>query len=117
MQRKTCKHRNERMRGRSANRERKKYFSFSLYSFLSLKPILHTPLTLSLDFLDAQSRPQDIFTERSGGVAAIVCDTAGNTVRQGYCYTCLAIGGVIPVGSLRYDHVIKDKVSTAPVPV
>ena len=27
------------------------------------------------------------------GVAAIVCDTTGNTVRQGYCYTCLAIGG------------------------
>ena len=23
-----------------------------------------------------------------------------NTVRQGYCYTCLAIGGVISVGSL-----------------
>ena len=33
------------------------------------------------------------FKERSGGVAAIVCDTTGNTVRQGYCYTCLAIGG------------------------
>ena len=33
------------------------------------------------------------FAERSGGVAAIVCDTTGNTVRQGYCYTCLAIGG------------------------
>ena len=29
------------------------------------------------------------FKERSGGV----CDTTGNTVRQGYCYTCLAIGG------------------------
>ena len=35
--------------------------------------------------------------ERSGGVAAIVCDTI---VRQGYCYTCLAIGGGISVGSL-----------------
>ena len=33
------------------------------------------------------------FKERSGGVAAIVCDTTGSTVRQGYCYTCLAIGG------------------------
>ena len=32
-------------------------------------------------------------TERSGGVAAIVCDTTGNTVRQRYCYTCLAGGG------------------------
>ena len=32
--------------------------------------------------------------ERSGGVAAIVCDTRGNTVRQGCCYTCLTIGGV-----------------------
>ena len=30
------------------------------------------------------------FTER--GVAAIICDTTGNAVRQGYCYTCLAIG-------------------------
>ena len=39
--------------------------------------------------------------ERSGGIAAIVCDTTGNTVRQGYCYTCLAIGGGISVGSLR----------------
>ena len=28
--------------------------------------------------------------ERSGGVAAIVLE---NRVRQGYCYTCLAIGG------------------------
>ena len=34
-----------------------------------------------------------IFTERSGGVAAIVCDTTGNAVRQGYYYTCLAVGG------------------------
>ena len=39
--------------------------------------------------------------ERSGGVAAIVCDNTGNTVRQGYCYTCLAIGEGISVGSLR----------------
>ena len=31
--------------------------------------------------------------KKSGGVAVIVCDTTGNTVRQGYCYTCLAIGG------------------------
>ena len=23
----------------------------------------------------------------------MVCDSAGNTVRQGYCCTCLAIGG------------------------
>ena len=28
-----------------------------------------------------------------GGVAAIVCDTTGNAVRQGSCYTCLAIWG------------------------
>ena len=28
-----------------------------------------------------------------GGVAAIFCDSTENTVRQGYCYTCLAIGG------------------------
>ena len=41
------------------------------------------------------------FTERSRGVAAIVCDTTANTVRQGYCYTCLAIGRGIWVGSLR----------------
>ena len=33
---------------------------------------------------------QAIFTERSEGVAAIVCDTTGNTVRQGYCYTCVS---------------------------
>ena len=38
--------------------------------------------------------------DRSGGVAAIVCDTTGNTVRQGYCYTCLAIGG----GVFRSGH-------------
>ena len=41
-----------------------------------------------------------IFTERRGGVAAVVCNTIGSTVRQGYCYTCLAIGGRISVGSL-----------------
>ena len=46
---------------------------------------------------------QAIFTERSGGVAAIACDTTGNTVRQGYCYTCLAIGGGISVGSLSSE--------------
>ena len=40
------------------------------------------------------------FKESSGGVAAIVCDTTGNTVRQGYCYTSLAIGGGFSVGSL-----------------
>ena len=31
--------------------------------------------------------------ESKGGVAAIVCDTTGNAVRQWYCYTYLAIGG------------------------
>ena len=31
-------------------------------------------------------------TERNGGAAAIVCDTTGNTVRQGSCDRCLAIG-------------------------
>ena len=36
--------------------------------------------------------------ERSGGVAAIVCDTTGNTVRREYCYTCLAIGVVLRSG-------------------
>ena len=41
-----------------------------------------------------------IFTERSGGVAAIVCDATENIVRQGYCYTCLARGGGDSVGSL-----------------
>ena len=45
-----------------------------------------------------------IFKERSGGVAAIVCDTKGNTVRQGYCHTYLAIGGGISVGSLSTQH-------------
>ena len=36
-------------------------------------------------------------------VAAIVCDTTENTMRQGYCYTCLAIGGGgILVGSLSF---------------
>ena len=38
--------------------------------------------------------------KRSGGVAAIVCDTTANTVRQGYCYPCLAIGG----GVIRSGH-------------
>ena len=53
-----------------------------------------TPLLgLSLDC----DRP---FLGRSGGVAAMVCDDTGNAVRQGYCYTCLAIGGGISVGSL-----------------
>ena len=51
-----------------------------------------TPLVRSVFGLQ-----QAIFTERSGGVAAIVCDTAGNT-RQGYCYTCLAIGEVCRSG-------------------
>ena len=36
-----------------------------------------------------------IFTERSGGVAAIVCDTTENTVQQGFCETCHAIGGYL----------------------
>ena len=36
--------------------------------------------------------------ESKGGIAAIVCDTTGNAVRQGYCYTCLAIGGVFRSG-------------------
>ena len=40
--------------------------------------------------------------ERSGGVAAIVCDITGDTVRQVYCYTCLAIVGGISVGSLCF---------------
>ena len=31
--------------------------------------------------------------ERSGGVAAIVCDATENIVRQGLCDGCLAIGG------------------------
>ena len=44
--------------------------------------------------------------ERSGGIAAIVCDTTGNTVRQGYCYTCLAIGGGISVGSPS-EHILR----------
>ena len=30
-----------------------------------------------------------------GGVAAMVCDTTGHTVRQGYCYICLMIGGYV----------------------
>ena len=30
-------------------------------------------------------RAGHFFIERSGGVAAIVCDTTGNTERQGYC--------------------------------
>ena len=47
-----------------------------------------------------------IFKERSGGIAVIVCDATGNTVRQGYCYTCLAIGGAISVGSLSEDFLV-----------
>ena len=31
--------------------------------------------------------------ERSGCIAVIVCNATENTVRQGYCYTFLAIGG------------------------
>ena len=34
------------------------------------------------------------FYGKKWGVAAIVCDTTENTVRLGYCYTCLAIGGL-----------------------
>ena len=39
-----------------------------------------------------------ISAERSGGVAAIACDTTENTVRQGCCYTCLATGRVFRSG-------------------
>ena len=50
-----------------------------------------------------------ICMERSGGVAAIVCDTTGNAVRQGYCYTCLAIrGGGISVGSLSALSIVRE---------
>ena len=52
--------------------------------FLRYPPLLGLPLDRDRPFQNKQ---------RSGGVAAIVCDTTGNTVRQGYCYTCLAIGG------------------------
>ena len=34
-----------------------------------------------------------ITAERNWGVVAIVSHTTRNTVRQGYCYTCLAMGG------------------------
>ena len=46
--------------------------------------------------------------ERNGGVAAIVCDTTENTVRQGSCDRCLAIGGGYgnSVGSLSKDHLL-----------
>ena len=53
-------------------------------------PPLQALLSLDCD------RP--FLTERSGGVATIVCDTTENAVRQGLCYRCLAIGG-ISVGS------------------
>ena len=59
------------------------FFPNSEAKFSAIPPLLG----LSLDC----ARPVSL--ERSGGVAAIVCDTTGNTVRQGYCYTCLAIGG------------------------
>ena len=37
----------------------------------------------------------------------MVRDTTGNAVQQGYCYTCLAIGGGISVGSLSVGrHVL-----------
>ena len=39
-----------------------------------------------------------IFMERSGGVAAIVCDTTGSTVRQESCDRCLAMVGRQLVG-------------------
>ena len=43
-----------------------------------------------------------IFTERSGGVAAIVCDDTDTSARQGSCDRCLVIdwGGGTSVGSL-----------------
>ena len=46
------------------------------------------------------------FKERSGDVAAIVCDTTEDTVRQGYCHTCLAIrggGGISVSHEERYE--------------
>ena len=46
---------------------------------------------------------QAIFVERSGGVAAIVCDTTENTVRQGYCYACLATRGGVPWSSIPWS--------------
>ena len=60
------------------------YSAIQRPAFLAIPPLLG----LSSDC----NRP--FFTERSGGVAAIVCDATGNTVRQGYCYTCLAMGGL-----------------------
>ena len=36
-----------------------------------------------------------------GGIAAIVCDTLKNVVRQSYYYTYLAIRGPISPGTLR----------------
>ena len=66
------------------------------------KLFLRYPLKgLSLDC----NRP--FLKKEVGGVAAIVCDTTGNTVRQGYCYTCLAIGGGISIGSLRVLQCLK----------
>ena len=34
-----------------------------------------------------------------GGVAAIVCDSTGSKVPQGYCFTCLATRGMFRLGS------------------
>ena len=42
------------------------------------------------------------FVERSGGVAAIVCDAADNIVRQGLCDGYLGIGGAFRVRRFFY---------------
>ena len=64
------------------------------------KLLLRYPLVgLSLD-CDRPLLQKEVL---SRGVAAIVCDTTENTVRQGYCYTCLAIEGSTSVGSLSQE--------------
>ena len=45
-----------------------------------------------------------IFMQKSGWVAAIACDTTENTVRQGSCDGCLAIGGP---GGVYFGRVTK----------
>ena len=66
-----------------------------------MPPLLGLSLDCDRPFLDGKKWEYSL--------AAIVCDTTGNTVRQGYCCTCLAIGRGVSVGSLRAQQAPQDK--------
>ena len=44
----------------------------------------------------------------------IVCDTTENTVRQGYCYTCLTTGGYFGRVTKELNETFKDVAPISP---